>query len=104
MYNSFYDDMYNMMNYMRGFWGNQGGQMPWGDGFIQSTFWGTGVGFLGLSMMLGLIVWSLAWKGLALWKAGRAGDKWWFVALLVINTLGILDIFYLYVFSGKKKF
>ena len=92
-----------MMNSMGGWLGNQGGwQMPWGGGF-QSSFWGPGIGSLGLSMMLGLIVWSLAWKGLALWKAARSGHKGWFVALLVVNTLGILDILYLYVFSEKNK-
>ena len=50
-----------------------------------------------------LIVWSLVWKGLALWKAARLGHKGWFVALLVVNTAGILDILYLYVFSRKAK-
>jgi len=50
-----------------------------------------------------LIVWSLIWKGLALWKAAREGSKVWFVVLLVLNTAGILDILYLYVFSSKKE-
>lgn len=49
------------------------------------------------------VVWSLVWKGLALWKAARRGENVWFVALLVINTLGILEILYLYVFSKKSK-
>ena len=53
-------------------------------------------------MFFAIIIWSLVWKGLALWRAGRNGDKKWFVALLIINTLGILEILYLYVF-GKKK-
>ncbi|MBI2676931.1 MAG: hypothetical protein HYX21_03250 [Candidatus Yanofskybacteria bacterium] len=47
------------------------------------------------------IVWSLVWKGLALWKAARRGENVWFVALLVINTFGILEILYLYVFTKK---
>ena len=38
--------------------------------------------------------WSLVWKGLALWKASRQGQKVWFVLLLVVNTLGILEIIY----------
>ncbi len=46
-------------------------------------------------------VWSLIWKGMALWRAAQNGDKKWFVVLLVVNTLGILDILYLYVFSKK---
>lgn len=55
-----------------------------------------------LPMMLVAAAWSLVWKGLALWKAARVGEKHWFVALLVINTLGILEILYIYVFSKKS--
>lgn len=50
-----------------------------------------------------IVIWSLAWKGMALWQAARKGDKIWFVVLLVANTAGILDILYLYVFSKKAK-
>lgn len=50
-----------------------------------------------------LLVWTLAWKGLALWKAARRGEKVWYVALLLVNTVGILEILYLYVFSKKPK-
>ncbi len=47
------------------------------------------------------IVWSLVWKGIALWKAANKKDKWWFIALLVINTLGILEIAYIFYFSKR---
>lgn len=50
---------------------------------------------------LALFVWVMAWKGLALWKAAREKQKWWFIALLVVNTLGILEILYIYIFSPK---
>ncbi len=66
-----------------------------------SNYYGAGVG--GPSMMYGfgtgmifLMLWSLLWKGLALWHAGRRGQEWWFVALLLINTAGILEIIYLF--------
>lgn len=49
------------------------------------------------------IVWSFIWKGLALWQAARNGHKGWFVALLLINTLGILEILYIYVFGKTPK-
>ncbi|MCX6746478.1 MAG: DUF5652 family protein [Candidatus Parcubacteria bacterium] len=49
------------------------------------------------------LIWSLIWKGLALWKSARRGEEGWFIVLLVVNTLGILEILYLYVFSQKKK-
>ena len=51
-----------------------------------------------------LIAWLLYWKGAALWKAARENNLGWFIALLIIQTLGILEILYIYVFSkGKKK-
>lgn len=43
-----------------------------------------------------LLLWSLFWKGLALWHAGRRGQPWWFLILLIVNTLGILEIIYLF--------
>lgn len=50
-----------------------------------------------------LAIWALVWKGMALWKSARHAHKVWFVVLLVTNTVGILDILYLYVFSKKSK-
>lgn len=41
-------------------------------------------------------------EGLALWKSARKDSKIWFIVFLVVNTLGILEILYLYVFSKKK--
>lgn len=41
------------------------------------------------------ILWSIAWKGLALWHAAKRNEKWWFIGMLVINTIGILEICYL---------
>ncbi len=42
-----------------------------------------------------LALWSIAIKGYALWHAARNGQKWWFIAILVLNTVGILEIIYL---------
>ena len=50
-----------------------------------------------------LIAWSLLWKGLALWKSARQGQKWWFIVLLIINTLGLLEILYIFVFSRENR-
>jgi len=49
-----------------------------------------------------IVIWSVIWKGFALWKAGNKKQKFWFIALFIINTFGILDILYLYLFSKKK--
>lgn len=61
-----------------------------------------GHSFLGL-FLVPLVLWSLFWKGWALWKAARNGDKWWYVALLVLNTAGILEIIYIFLVSKKDR-
>ncbi|TRZ64323.1 MAG: hypothetical protein D4Q79_01795 [Spirochaetia bacterium] len=63
---------------------------------------GFGFGFFGFLFAVALM-WSIVWKGLALWKAAHLNQKYWFVALLVVNTLGILEILYIYIFSEKAK-
>lgn len=49
-----------------------------------------------------IIVWSICWKGISLWTAARRGEWIWFVLLLLINTVGILEMLYVYVFSKKN--
>jgi hypothetical protein len=49
-----------------------------------------------------LAVWSSVWKGMAMWKAGRKNSVVWFIVLFLVNTAGILDILYIYVFSQMK--
>lgn len=43
-----------------------------------------------------LTIWSIIWKGLALWKAAERRERNWFIIILVINSFGILDIIYYY--------
>lgn len=50
-----------------------------------------------------LAVWSAVWKGFALYRAGANRSPAWFVVLLIFNTLGILEILYLFVFGKTKK-
>jgi len=59
---------------------------------------------LGVSpaLLVLILVWSLAWKGIALWKAARKGHLVWFVVLLLVNTVGILEILYVFLFSELK--
>lgn len=50
-----------------------------------------------------LVIWSLVWKGLALWKAARLTHKGWFITLLILNTAGILEIIYIFAIAKKKE-
>jgi len=45
---------------------------------------------------LPFLIWSLAWKGYALWKSAGKKQLIWFVILLVINTSGLLEIAYIF--------
>lgn len=40
--------------------------------------------------------WSLFWKGFALWRSAGKRQLVWFIILLFINTLGILEILYIF--------
>lgn len=51
-----------------------------------------------------LIIWSFVWKGLALWRAARLKQVGWYIALLVINTIGIFEIIYLIATNRRYKF
>jgi len=47
------------------------------------------------NVFLPLIIWAVIWKGWALWRAARLKQAGWYVALLIINTVGIFEIIYL---------
>ena len=55
--------------------------------------------FAGIALLLAL--WSLPWKGYALWLAARNKHKYWFIALLLINTAAILEIIYIFAIGRK---
>lgn len=59
--------------------------------FLQDNIW----------LFIISILWVLPWKGYALWTASRNDSKRWFIALLILNTFAILDIFYLFYVAKK---
>jgi methionyl-tRNA synthetase len=58
--------------------------------FILSSWW-----------IIPAVIWTIPWKGWALWRSARLGQKWWFIILLVVNTLAVLEILYLFIFSRR---
>lgn len=65
-----------------------------------NSFFGTPVG---VAVLSALIVWGVVWKGFALYRAGKQSQPGWFVALFLINTLGILEILYLAFFAKRRR-
>lgn len=62
----------------------------------------SGLGVHPLFLVL-VLAWSLVWKGVALWQSAGLRQKWWFIVLLVVNTLGILEIIYIFFVARKYK-
>jgi len=64
-------------------------------GFLDGGLW--------LAVFTVLAIWSLIWKGLALWRAARRNESAWFIALLILNTLGILEIIYYFLIAKTDE-
>ena len=62
--------------------------------FINSNFY---------TLILFAAVIDLIIKSFALWHAARAGQRGWFIALLIFNTAGVLPAAYLLYFRPKPS-
>lgn len=69
------------------------------------SMFGLGAGLFTITALIFFIValGVIALKGYAMWHAAKRDEKGWFVALLVINTFGILELIYLYFIVEKWK-
>lgn len=56
------------------------------------------------ALIIAALTWSLAWKGASLWRAAKDDSKPWFLALLVTNSLGVLDAIYIFGVHRRKNF
>ena len=55
-------------------------------------------------VLLLIAVWTIPWKGYALYHAAKRGDIKWFIAILILNTFAILEIIYIiFVLKAFKK-
>ena len=51
------------------------------------------------TILLSLFLIDIILRAVALWRAARAHQTGWFVALLILNTMTILPIIYLLIFA-----
>jgi hypothetical protein len=56
---------------------------------------------LTIALIALLVIWTIIWKGIALWKSARLSHKKWFIFFLIVNTLGIGEIIYIRFIAGK---
>ena len=52
------------------------------------------LGLAAIGIVLAVLI--IVVKGMALWYAARRSEMVWFVALLILNTVGILELIYLF--------
>ena len=60
-------------------------------GFVGNVY-STGALF---SFFVVIALLDLCLKGWGMWRAARMQKKWWFVAILIINSMGILPVIFL---------
>ena len=53
--------------------------------------------------IVAVLVWNLPWKGVALWKAARRKEVGWFILIFLVQTMAILEIFYLFWIVRENK-
>lgn len=51
--------------------------------------------------VFGVAIADIILKAFALWKSARAGERNWFIALMIVNSMGILPIIYLLTHKNK---
>jgi len=49
-----------------------------------------------------LVLWTITWKAYGAWTAAKHNHKKWFVAMIILNTLGILEIYYIFRVAKKS--
>lgn len=77
---------------------------PYGS-MMQNTLWGGMPWMMApwIAVIFGaFMIWDVIWKGIGLWKAGRNNQLGWFIAILIVNSVGILPIIYILGFQKKR--
>jgi hypothetical protein len=54
-------------------------------------------------ILLAFVIWDGIWRGLALWQSAKKSQKYWFIALLIVNSMGLLPIIYLLISKYLNK-
>jgi methionyl-tRNA synthetase len=56
-----------------------------------------------IALVVVLGIWEAVWKAIALWRAGNDRNLLWFVLMFVLNTVGILEIVYIFGISRPRR-
>ncbi len=53
--------------------------------------------------IIGVLIWSIIWKMIALWKSARNNHLTIFILIMFLNTIGIFEISYILYLNYKDK-
>ena len=53
-------------------------------------------------VIIAVSVWVIPWKVYAMWLSARKNQPIWFTVLLLVNSVAILEIIYIFIFSKRK--
>lgn len=53
--------------------------------------------------IIGVLIWSLIWKMIALWKSARNNHLTIFILIMFLNTVGVFEILYILYLNYKDK-
>lgn len=56
-----------------------------------------------IALVVVLGMWEAVWKAIALWRAGNDRNLLWFVLMFILNTLGILEIIYIFAIRRPRR-
>lgn len=56
---------------------------------------GYGMNYGVFGLLIPFVILDLVLRGFSLWKAAKRNQNIWFIALLIINSMGILPLIYL---------
>ncbi len=63
-----------------------------------------GIGWHGIfGFLIPLVILDLILRGISLWKSAKKDQNVWFIALLVVNSMGFLPLIYLLINRGKHS-
>ena len=56
-----------------------------------------------IKFLVPVMIFDLILRGFALWRSARKNQNVWFIALLVVNSMGILPLIYLVLNRDQKE-
>jgi hypothetical protein len=72
--------------------------------WVYNDYFYTGHTFEFLKLFLiPLALFDVVLKGFALWKSAKKDQNVWFIALLIVNSMGILPLIYLILNRDQKE-